>query len=128
MEYTPWSRSKRLSLLIGELSKKSGLCRDTLRYYEKMGLISGVKSRASYRQYPESLLERLELLKKAKILGFTLCQIKELLDQWEGDKLSLLQKEEIFENKMLEIDCKIEELKQVKRYLKNKLKLLRSSV
>lgn len=118
----------RLMMLIGELSKRSGICRDTLRYYEKLGLIAGSKSKSSYRQYSEALLDRLELLKKAKVLGFTLLQIRDLLDQWEGNKLTKQQKMIIFEEKIVEIDCKIDELRQVKRYLKHKLKIVYQSL
>ena len=55
-------------MLIGELSKSSGLTRDTIRFYEKQGLITlGRRERRvnNYKEYPNSILRRLLLLKRS---------------------------------------------------------------
>ncbi len=69
-------------MLIGELSRRSGLSHDTLRYYVKLGLLAagapGAGSNA-YRQYSEAALERLEQIALLKQCGFTLREIKALL-------------------------------------------------
>lgn len=69
-------------MLIGELAKRSGFSRDTIRYYEKIELIVlSKKSRRehNYKDYPVEVLHRLLAVKKYKDLGFTLEEIRELL-------------------------------------------------
>lgn len=69
-------------MLIGELAKRSGFSRDTIRYYEKIELIVlSKKSRRehNYKDYPVEVLHRLLAIKKYKDLGFTLEEIRELL-------------------------------------------------
>jgi DNA-binding transcriptional MerR regulator len=133
MEYTPWSRvfrKKDIAVLIGELAKRSGYSRDTLRYYEKLGLIEGAisgNSSNTYKHYEEDILDRLWLITKAKMLGFTLMEIKDLIDDWEDERLSMEEKRAIFLDKMNVIDDKIEELQRVKAYLQTKLELLMES-
>lgn len=71
-----------ITMLIGELAKRSGFSRDTIRYYEKIELIVlSKKSRRehNYKDYPVEVLHRLLAVKKYKDLGFTLEEIRELL-------------------------------------------------
>ena len=75
-------------MLIGELAKKAGLTRDTVRFYERAGLIqSGEKEAGSrmYKTFDEVALERLVFIKGGQAFGFTLREIKEMLDQWGTD-------------------------------------------
>jgi DNA-binding transcriptional MerR regulator len=70
------------TMLIGELAKQSGFPRDTIRYYEKLGLVSiGVNRRAhnGYKNYPVQVLERLQQIYRLKECGFTLLEIRRLL-------------------------------------------------
>ena len=65
---------------IGELSKKTGVSIDTVRYYEQRGLIpSAVRTQSGYRQYSVSDITRLKFIVQAKELGFTLEEIGQLL-------------------------------------------------
>lgn len=69
-------------MLIGELSKRSGFSRDTIRYYEKLGLIAMARdSRANngYKNYSLEILERLHHIHRLKACGFTLIEIQRLL-------------------------------------------------
>jgi len=108
-------------MLISELSKKTGLSIHTLRYYENYGLFNGVTNEKvktnNYKQYDENLVEKIELIKEAKEIGFTLSEIKKLLDSWHSKKLSVEKKVEILELKIKEIDDKIRQLKQVRKFL-----------
>lgn len=78
-------------MLIGELSRMTGLSRDTIRFYEKSGLIElRRKDRLAnnYRDYPESTLERLRQIQVLKDCGFTLEEARDLIGSWEsGDVL-----------------------------------------
>lgn len=113
-------------MLINELSKQTGVSIHTLRYYENYGLISGrsddsVKSN-NYKQYDELVAEKVEWIVQAKKAGFTLSEIKKSLDDWFGNKLSASEKTEIVQNKIREVDTKIRELKQVRKFLVSSLK------
>jgi DNA-binding transcriptional MerR regulator len=62
---------------IAELEQKSGLGRDTLRYYERQGLITPPRRSANgYRQYDQHTLVELQFIQKGKWLGFTLDELK----------------------------------------------------
>lgn len=69
------------SLKIGELSKRSGVGVEALRFYEKSGLLDRPsRTHSGYRVYRENALQRLNFIKKAQLLGFTLDEIKALID------------------------------------------------
>lgn len=108
-------------MLINELSKRTGLSIHTLRYYENYGLFNGITDEKvktnNYKQYDENLVEKIELIKEAKEIGFTLSEIKTLLENWYSKKLSVEKKVEVLELKIKEIDGKIKQLKQVRKFL-----------
>jgi len=69
------------SYTIGQLARLSGFGVETIRYYERERLVSQPPRRAAgYRQYPETTLARLRFIRHAKELGFSLRDIKGLLD------------------------------------------------
>jgi len=66
---------------IGEVAKLSGVGIETLRFYEKSGLLDRPSRTASgYRVYDAAIIDRLSFIKKAQVLGFTLDEIRELID------------------------------------------------
>lgn len=68
------------SLTIGKIAHLAEIGVETVRFYEREGLIEQPPRRESgYRQYPEETVHRLRFIKRAKELGFTLREIKELL-------------------------------------------------
>ena len=68
------------SLTIGKVARRAEVGVETIRFYERKGLIDEPPRRESgYRQYPEETISRLRFIKRAKELGFTLREIKELM-------------------------------------------------
>lgn len=68
------------SMTIGKLAREVGVGVETIRYYERRGLIEEPPRRESgYRQYPQDTVQRLRFIRRAKELGFTLKEIRELL-------------------------------------------------
>ena len=66
---------------IGKLSRESGAPIDTIRYYERLGLLPPpVRLASGYRDYDDDDVHRLSFIRRAKALGFSLTEIKELLD------------------------------------------------
>jgi DNA-binding transcriptional MerR regulator len=116
-------------MLISELSKRTGLSVHTLRYYENYGLFSGAANEKvktnNYKQYPESLVEKIELIKEAKEIGFALSEIKALLDSWFSKRLSVEKKVQVLQLKIKEIDGKISQLQQVRKFLVEGIKDVR---
>ena len=102
---------------IGQVSTITGFSRDTLRWYEKIGLIhlpKKTRRENNYRVYDEETLEQLILIKQCKAFGFTLNEIKELLnldriENWQCSAVSA-----IMQKKLTVIDQKILELQQLK--------------
>jgi MerR family transcriptional regulator, copper efflux regulator len=68
------------TLTIGQVAKEAGVGVETLRYYEREGLVKEPPRRDSgYRQYPEDVVKRIHFIKRAQELGFSLKEIAELL-------------------------------------------------
>jgi DNA-binding transcriptional MerR regulator len=82
----PLVAAKDRPMLIAELSKRSGLSRDTIRYYEKLRLLMAPNRHADnqYRNYGPEALERLRQIGTLKDMGFTLREIHRLLAAAEG--------------------------------------------
>jgi DNA-binding transcriptional MerR regulator len=115
------------AMKIGEISKRSGASVETIRYYEREGLLLEPERRPSgYRQYDESTLERLEYIRRAKDLGFTLAEIRELLElsfRADAGCEHILQRAEA---KVGSIEKKIRSLQQMKRSLEKIMRNCRS--
>ncbi len=74
------ARHQRHGLRIGELAERAGTSTDTIRYYERMGLLQSPERTASgYRLYTDADLGRLLFIRRAKRLGFSLGDIKGLV-------------------------------------------------
>lgn len=105
---------------IGELSKKSGFTRDTIRFYEKNGLIEldkGSRFENNYKDYSDKVLRRLAVIKKIKDFGFTLVEIKAMIELYEAGALEQERGRKYVEKKILKVDKKIEELLRIKQTL-----------
>lgn len=99
-------------LLIGELAKTAGVTVDTLRFYEKNGLIEPKgRSESGYRLYDQNNIEQVKFVLNAKQLGLSLEEIKELLDiRLEATQHSCAEVKAITSAKLTVIDEKIAEL------------------
>ena len=103
---------------IGEVAKRSHIGIETIRYYEREGLLLEPERRPSgYRQYDESTVERLEYIRRAKDLGFTLAEIKELLELSFVAHAGCDHIRQRAEAKITDIEEKIRSLQQMKRSL-----------
>lgn len=105
-------------LTIGKLAERSGISTDTLRYYEKMGLIKAAsRSESGYRIYGEDAERILQFIRGAKTLNFTLEEIRQLLTLNRSDKATCAEVLKHTTGKITEAEQKIRELKEVKRIL-----------
>ena len=101
-------------LAIGELSEKTGLSARTLRYYEELGLLPGVRRRLGGRRvYGADELERLRFIQRLKALGLSLEEIRTLNAVYAivGSTEAMLERlEEQLAQRLVELDARITEL------------------
>ena len=105
---------------IGEIAKRTGFSRDTLRYYEKLGLIQLSKQNRSennYRIYDDTVLKKLMMIRKMKNSGFTLNEIKLLFRMDELDMIRCSSVEEMVQAKLDKIEQQILALQKKKKRL-----------
>ncbi len=106
------------SMTIGQVAKLADVGVETLRFYEREGLIEEPPRRASgYRQYPTHTVDRVRFISRAKELGFTLKEIKELMSLRDGGGKRRGEVRAIAEAKMRDIDQKLARLQAMRSAL-----------
>ena len=106
------------TLSIGEVARRAGVGVETVRFYEREGLLEEPPRRASgYRQYPEEVVKRIRFIKRAKLLGFSLKEILELLALRVNGQTSCEQVKERAEAKLTEVEQKIVTLQSMRQAL-----------
>lgn len=107
---------------IKEFSEKTGLTKDTIRFYEKIGVIPKTKRKKSgYRTYNEELVIQVKMISRAKSLGFSLVEIKDLSILLNAKGLTKKKMGEKLKIKLNEIDNKIKSLESMKKEIKDAL-------
>lgn len=103
---------------IGGAARRAGVGIDTIRYYERNGLLPEPQRRASgYRDYDPAVVERLRFIRRAKDLGFTLEEIRELLALSTDRERGVSGVKQRAEARLRDIEQRIRELQRVKRGL-----------
>ena len=106
------------SLTIGQLAKRADVGVETVRFYERKALLAEPDRRPSgYRQYDEEVVDRLRFIKRAKELGFTLNEIKELLSLRIDPSTTCADVKNRAEEKIDDIQAKIRTLQKMKKAL-----------
>lgn len=106
------------TLTIGQLAERAGVGVETVRFYERKGLLEEPDRRASgYRQYDESVASRLRFIRRAKGLGFTLKEIKDLLELRLDPSTTCADVKSRADAKIADIDSRIQTLQRMKRAL-----------
>ena len=111
---------KEDSMTIGVLSKKSETDAQTIRYYERLGLMSNPeRTESNYRLYNESAVFRLRFIKRAKETGFSLNDIKILLGMADGKVRRCKEVREFATTRLDKIQTQIRNLRSMERTLSN---------
>lgn len=106
------------TLTIGELGEKAQVNIETLRYYERRGLLSAPpRSGANYRLYPPEAVKVVRFIKRAQDLGFTLKEIEELLSLRSAPEAQCADIRILAEEKIEDINAKIRTLQAIKEAL-----------
>jgi MerR family transcriptional regulator, copper efflux regulator len=111
-------RSEVDGLTTGEVAKQARVHAETLRYYERRGLlVKPLRSKSNYRQYADTTVGRVRFIKAAQALGFSLKEIQELLSLQAAPQASCADTRTRAESKIADIDAKIDLLSAMKHTL-----------
>ena len=106
-------------LTIGQVAKQAKIGIETIRFYERQGLIEEPPRRESgYRQYPQEVIDRLAFIRRAKDLGFSLKEIADLLALTKQRNSNAGNVKERVIQKISEVEAKIDHLQKIKKSLK----------
>ena len=107
----------RRRLRIGDVAERSAVSVDTLRFYERRGLIRPIARRASgYREYEPEVIQLVRFIRRAQALGFTLTEVEELVrlreGAWAGDAPAQLREAAV--TKVRDIDQRVRDLRRLR--------------
>lgn len=105
------------TISIGQLAKQAGVAIDTVRYYERNGMLAPAgRLESGYRRYGLTELKRLRFIRRAKALGFSLADIRELLSL--SDERNVAKVKRVAEAKLTDIELRLAELERIRHGLR----------
>jgi DNA-binding transcriptional MerR regulator len=114
--------SSSTTLRSGALAKATGLNPDSIRHYERIGVLPRAsRTDSGYRVYPASAVERVLVVQRALRIGFTLAELSEVLKARDAGGAPCHHVYQLAQEKLKGIDADLEALKRTKRYVKNVL-------
>jgi MerR family copper efflux transcriptional regulator len=103
---------------IGAAARRSGITVKMIRYYESVGLIAPAdRSAGNYRTYGRRDIDRLDFIKRARSLGFSLAAIRQLLALWDDSGRASAEVKALVTGHIAELDSRIAALKSMRRTL-----------
>lgn len=106
-------------LTIGEAARHAGVAVDTVRFYERRGLLPEPPRRPSgYRQYSPESVARLRFIRRAKTLGFSLVEIHDLLSLQTDSPAACRQARDQAQRKLGEVEARLRDLEAIRRSLR----------
>jgi DNA-binding transcriptional MerR regulator len=107
----------------GELAKLTGVSTDTLRHYERLGLLAApARTTGNYREYPASAQQRVTLIQRALRISFSLKELKTILATRDSGGLPCREVRDLMRLKLKDLDQQIEHLILVEAGLQKVLK------
>jgi MerR family mercuric resistance operon transcriptional regulator len=102
---------------IGELSRRTGCNIETIRYYERIGLMPAPPRKGRYRSYGGDHVARLGFVRRARELGFTLDEVRALLGLAAGGHASCAEVRNLAASHLKDVRARIADLKRMERVL-----------
>jgi len=107
-----------MQMNIGEAAKHSGVSAKMIRHYEGIGLIQrAARTFSGYRTYSASDVHTLRFIRQARVLGFSIKQIEQLLGLWRNQRRPSSKVKALAQEHIAELDVRIAELEAMKRTL-----------
>jgi DNA-binding transcriptional MerR regulator len=107
---------------VGELAKAAGVSTDTLRHYEKKGILRPQRSHNGYQEYPEHALERVRMIRQALAVGFTLDELSEVFKVFDRGGAPCHEVRSLAATKLAEIESHLEDVIALRNELRASLK------
>lgn len=105
-------------LKIGDVAKLSGIGIEALRFYERSGLLGRPgRTQSGYRVYDAAVLQRLDFIKRAQVLGFSLDEIKRIIADKQAGRSPCREVREIVRHRLEELDERMKEMRRYRREL-----------
>lgn len=116
------SRGQVVSMRIKELAGRAGVAPDTIRYYERVGLL-GPAPRApnGYREYDEETLDDLRFIHKAQVLGLRLRDIREVMEIAAGGRAPCEHVRTALDSRLQEVETRLRQLRSLRATLREAL-------
>ncbi|HEX8338372.1 MAG TPA: heavy metal-responsive transcriptional regulator [Pyrinomonadaceae bacterium] len=109
------SPSKKAYARAGELARAAGVSTDTLRHYERKGVLAAPRRSANgYREYPPGALERVLLVRRALAFGFTLDELARVLRTRERGGVPCREVRALAAGKLEEVESRLRELRELR--------------
>ena len=103
----------------GELARLTGVSTDTIRHYERLGILTkSQRTNGGYRMFPASAVERVQLAQRALQLGFSLNELAEILRNRDNGGVPCHRVLDLTEAKLQLLGERIEELQQTQEYMR----------
>jgi DNA-binding transcriptional MerR regulator len=108
----------RQSLKIGEVSKRTGVGIEALRFYERSGLLDRpARTKGGYRLYSSDVIEQLDFIKQAQVLGFSLDEIKRVIEDARAGRNPCDEVRTIVRQRLEGLDERMREMRRYRREL-----------
>lgn len=107
---------------IGQISRRTGCNVETIRYYERIGLLPRPARRGTYRQYGPDDVGCLSFIRRSRELGFTLDEVRTLLELAAGGPGTCAQARELAAGHLVEVRRRIADLRRMERVLADTVK------
>jgi len=107
----------------GELAELAGVSSDTLRHYERKGVLARPLRKANdYRQYPASALQRVRLVRRALAVGFTLDELATVLGERDRGGAPCMEVRALAAAQLAEVETRLREMSELRKELRTVLK------
>ena len=116
-------RMARIGVQIGRVSAQTGLSVDTIRFYEKEGLLERApRTEGGFRLFSARDIQRIEFIRRAQKLGFSLSEIRELLILQHNDREACCDVRDLLQSKVTAVRGKLRQLRVLEEQLKKSLR------
>lgn len=110
------------TIAIGEVARRSGLRQSAIRYYEAERLLPAPARASGWRTYPADVVDRLRVIRMARDLGFSLTEIRTLLDGFSNDTPPSVRWQQLARRKLPEVDALLQRAAAIKALLEKGLR------
>ena len=100
------------------MAKATGVSTDTLRHYERKGVLHSERSNNGYRKYPENALERVRMIRQALAVGFTLHELSTIFKVFDGGGAPCEQVRSLAAKKLAEVESHLQEVTTLRNDLR----------